>query len=71
MHFVSFKDQDRCIESWNWPQITRMKQILADFSNRCLAFSTKIRVNPAHQRHPWRIETLGIHKVAVKLAISS
>ncbi len=33
MHFVSLKAQDRRIGGWNWPRITRIKQIFADFSN--------------------------------------
>ncbi len=30
MHFASLKEQDRRVGGWNWPQITRMKQIFAD-----------------------------------------
>ncbi len=67
MHFASLKVQDRRIGDWNWPRITRIKQIFADFSNRCHAFSAKIRVDPSHQRHPWRIETPVIHKIASKI----
>ncbi len=64
MHFASLKAQDRRIGGWNWPRITRIKQIFADFSNRYHAFFQKIRVDPSHQRHPWRIETPAIHKMA-------
>ncbi len=31
MHFASLKAQDLRIGGWNWPQITRIKQIFADF----------------------------------------
>ncbi len=41
MHFASLKAQDRRIGGWNRPRITRIKQIFADFSNRCHAFSKK------------------------------
>ncbi len=34
MRFASLKAQNRRIGGWNWPQITRIKQIFADFSNR-------------------------------------
>ncbi len=41
MYFASLKSQDRRIGGWNWPRITRIKQIFADFSNRYHAFSKK------------------------------
>ncbi len=34
MHFVPLKGQERCMGGWNWPQITRIRQIFADFFNR-------------------------------------
>jgi len=40
-----------------------MKRILADFLKDGIFFS-KIRVDPLHQYHPWRIETHVIHKLA-------
>ncbi len=64
MHFASLKAQDRRIGGWNWPRLTRIKQIFADFSNRYHAFPQKIRVDPSHQRHPRRIEMPAIHKIA-------
>ncbi len=64
MHFASLKAQDRRIGGWNWPRITQITQIFADFSNRYHVFSQKIRVDPSHLRHPWRIETPAIHKIA-------
>ncbi len=45
MHFAALKGQNRCIGGWNWPQITRMKPIFADFSKGRSAFSTEIRVD--------------------------
>jgi len=41
-----------------------MKRISADFFKTDAIFSAKIRGDPSHQRHPWRIETPVIHKIA-------
>ncbi len=42
MHFVALKGQDRRMGGGNWPQMTRIKQIPADFCKSMPCF----RKNP-------------------------